>query len=45
MKSVTVEGTFGHVWTAGRTSAAAVGQLLPLPGLADPGGSGHLWGT
>lgn len=44
--SVSLQWTFGHVWTAGSSrAAAAVGQRLPLSALAGARCSGHLWRT
>lgn len=46
MSSVSLQWTFGHVWTAGSSrAAAAVGQRLPLSALAGARCSGHLWRT
>lgn len=46
MSSVSLQWTFGHVWTAGSSrAAAAVGQRLPLYALAGTRCSGHLWRT
>lgn len=45
VKSGTAEETSHHVWTSGCSSAAAVGQCLPLALLASSRSSDHLWNS